>query len=339
MSDPPTPNSASLCYETLTDLGAAQRIVPAWNELLDRSRCNLAFSSPTWYFAACQTEPELTPWLALAWRGESLAGVFPIAVAQETQEAIFPNSMSDYHDLVVAEDDMAPATGLLEWALQERALFRRLELRKIRHDSNLATAVALLDVRQKPTIQRMLDQEASYIELAATRADYLASRSRVFRKGAARILRKAEADGIAMRELTPANFPPEKLAALFLSLHFSRFGDRSVFDREVRHREFVERALPVLFAERRLHVFVLQKEEQTVALDLNFRGVRSLCLWNGGYLPEAAGWSPGKLLLLFGIQRAHELGLEEYDLLRGRQDWKASWANRNRRLEKMVIEA
>jgi CelD/BcsL family acetyltransferase involved in cellulose biosynthesis len=228
---------------------------------------------------------------------------------------------------------------LIECALLERGRFRSLEFQAVRQDSNLAAALPALDVRETFDARRIPDQACSYIALAATRAEYLATRSRKFQKGAARILRKAAADRVAMRELTPDNFPPEKLAALFLSLHFSRFGDRSAFRREVRNTDFVEIALPVLFAERRLHVFVIQQEERILALDLCFRGARSLCTWNGGYPPEAERWSPGWLLALFGIQRAHELGLDEYDLLRGKQEWKARWANGTRRLDKIVIEA
>lgn len=327
-----------LHYELLTDLAEAKRLVPLWNELLDRSICNRAFSSPIWFLAACQVQPELAPWLALAWQGESLAGILPLAVNPLTDAAIFPSTRSDYNDIVVADGDAASAAALIEYALSERERFRSLELQAVRQDSNLAAALAVLEIRRKLIVQRIPDHQGSYIALAATRTDYLASRSRVFRKSVNRILRKAAADGVAMRELTPANFPPEELAALFFKLHYSRFGDRSAFRREPRHSEFVELALPALFAERRLHVFVLQKEEKILALDFCFRGVRSLCAWNGGYLPEAACWSPGRLLLLFGMQRVHELGLEEYDLLRGKQAWKATWANRNRSLEKIVLE-
>ena len=331
-------NTASLRYEIVTDLAAAERIVPAWNELLDRSMCNRAFSSPIWFLATCQVQPEFSPWLGLAWRGASLAGVLPLAVRPETQEAIFPNSMSNYNDIVVADGDVAAAAGLFECILSERGRFRRLDLKWIRQDSNLAAALSALDSRRELPGCCLPDREYSYIALPAVRTEYLASRSRVFRKGVTRILRKAAADGLAMHELTPADLPPERLADLFLNLHFSRFGEQSAFRRGLQNSPFAELALPILFAERRLHAFAVQKEDRILALDLSFRGARSLCTWNGGYPPEADCWSPGRLLLLSGIQRAYELGLEEYDLLRGNQEWKASWANRSRTVGRIVLE-
>lgn len=331
-------NTVSLRYQIVTDLAAAEQFVPLWNELLDRSICNRAFSSPIWFLATCQVQPELAPWLALAWRGESLAGVLPLAVRVETQEAIFPNSMSNYNDVIVANEDVAAAAGLFEHALSERGSFRRLDLKWIRQDSNLAAALPALTGRRELLGCYLSDRDYFYIALPPTHAEYLASRGRAFRKGTARILRKADADGLAMRELTPADLPPERLVELFLTLHFSRFGEQSAFRRGLPNSPFAELALPILFAERRLHVLAVQKEQCILALDLLFRGARSLCAWNGGYPPEAECWSPGRLLLLFGIQRAYELGLEEYDLLRGNQEWKASWANRSRTVGRIVLD-
>jgi CelD/BcsL family acetyltransferase involved in cellulose biosynthesis len=327
-----------LRYEIVTDLATAESIAPLWNELLDRSICNRAFSSPIWFIAACQVQPDLEPWLVLAWRGESLAGVLPLAKRSEASEAIFPSSRSDYHDIVVADGDMAAAEGLLECALSEQTRVRRLQLTGIRQDSNLAAALKALARGHDLADCCVAEQECSYITLAATRAEYLASRSTALRKGVNRSLRKAAAAGLAMRDLTPADLSPERVVEVFFSLHFSRFGEQSAFRRGSSNFRFATLALPVLFAERRLHVLAVQEEQRILALDLLFRGARSLCSWNGGYSPQAERWSPGRLLLVFGMERARELGLEEYDLLRGTQKWKASWANGRRNLQRIVLE-
>jgi CelD/BcsL family acetyltransferase involved in cellulose biosynthesis len=329
---------ASLRYEIVTDLPAAERLVRAWDALLDRSICNRVFSSPIWFLASCQVQPELLPWLGLAWRGDSLAGVFPLAVHRETGEAIFPNPMSNYNDVIVEDGDVAAAAALLKHALSERARFRRLELKWIREDSNLKAALTTQTGEEQLIASFFPDREYSYIALPATRADYLASRGRVFRKGVNRVLRKAAESGLTIHELTPADFPPARLPELFFHLHFSRFGEQSAFAEKEANARFAALALPSLFEERRLHVFAVSENERVLALDLSFRGARSLCLWNGGFLPEAASWSPGQLLMLAGIECACELGLEEYDLLRGNQPWKERWANQTRKVGKIVLE-
>jgi CelD/BcsL family acetyltransferase involved in cellulose biosynthesis len=332
-------NIASLRYEIITDLTAAKQVVPAWNTLLDLSPCNRTFSSPIWFFASCEVQPELLPWLALAWRGDSLVGVLPLALQPKNREAIFPNAMSNYNDVIAADGDMTVAAGLLEHAVSGAERLRRLELKWIREDSNLRAGLSLLDGRRQLTARYFPEREYLSIALLPTRAEYLATRSRVFRKGVSRVMRKATENGLSVHELTPADFPPESLPELFFDLHFSRFGEQSAFFRSGPNALFAKLALPDLFAQRRLQAFAVSQHERVVALDLSFRGARSLCTWNGGYALEAECWSPGRLLLLEGIQRACELGLEEYDLLRGNQPWKASWANQTRRVGKVVVEA
>ncbi len=338
MSVPPSVKSPPLRFQTLTNLQAAQKIVPAWNALLDRSRCNPAFGAPIWFLGACQVQPDFLPWLVLAWRGDSLAGVLPLAVSLETREAIFPNSMSNYNDVIVADGDVTSAAGLLEGVLSEREQFRRLELKYLRQDSNLIAALRILEGRSELAACSLPGPEYSYISLPATRAEYLATRSHSFRKETSRVMRKAAANGLVMHELTPADFPSQRLPGLFLDLNVSRFGEKSTFRRVPQNASFCRLALPVLFAERRLQAFAIWKDERILALDLSFRGERSLCTWNGGYPPEAECWSPGRLLLLAGIARACDLGMEEYDLLRGNQEWKGRWANRTRRLVTIVRE-
>jgi CelD/BcsL family acetyltransferase involved in cellulose biosynthesis len=333
-----SPATSALRYEFVTDLCGAHRIVPAWNQLLDRSRCNSAFSAPIWFLAACEVQPELSPWLGLAWRGASLAGVLPLAINASTREAIFASSMSNYNDAVVAEGDMAPAAGLLERVLAEGERVCRIELKYVRHDSNLAAALSSLDGRREWAGCFLGGPAYSYIALPPTRADYVSSRTYAFRKEVGRVMRKAAANGVVRHELTPADLPPERLPELFLELNLSRFGEKSAFHRVPQNASFCRLALPVLFSERRLHVFAVSKAERILALDLSFRGEGSLCTWNGGYPPEAECWSPGRLLLLAGIECACELGLEEYDLLRGNQEWKRRWANRTRQLGTIVRE-
>ena len=174
------------------------------------------------------------------------------------------------------------------------------------------------------------EREYSYIPPTGSWEDYLRTRSRNFRKEIARVMRKAEESGIRLRELQPSDLPPNRLPDLFLRLHFSRFGDASAFHVSSENRNFVQSALPVLFTQRRLRVFSLHQGRRISGIDLSFMGSHSLCTWNGGYPPEIGKWSPGKLLLVAGIRKALDLGLQEYDLLRGLQEWKARWANEKR---------
>ena len=168
-----------------------------------------------------------------------------------------------------------------------------------------------------------------YIRLAASYEEYLQTRSRNFRKSLSRAERAAASNQLVIRELEPEHFPPRQIPAAFLSLNLDRWGADSYY-RLPSVEAFVLHLLPDLFAEGRLRAFALMRGERLLALDLCMVGADSLCSWNGGFLAEAARWSPGKLLIAAGIKHAHRMNLAEYDLLRGDEAYKKSWANNTR---------
>jgi CelD/BcsL family acetyltransferase involved in cellulose biosynthesis len=177
-----------------------------------------------------------------------------------------------------------------------------------------------------------------YVELPSSFADYLATRSRIFRKGLARTQRNAERDGLQVRRLTPDQTSPGEMAELFLSLNLSRFENKSGFASEPV-QQFVGELLPSLFIEGKMAAFILLKDTRVLAMDICMLGRTSLCSWNGGFLPEAAQWSPGRLLFAAGIEFAMASGFEEYDLLRGSHAYKASWATNSRTIGKLEFNS
>lgn len=303
-----------LVCEALSSPGG---IAKEWERLLDRSPCNRAFSSPTWFLAACENDPALSPRLLIARRGGELAGVFPLVVREGSRQATFASGLADYNDVVAA--DLPAAKALLTFALSADLGYDSLLLRRLRGDSNLARAAGALDLDPR--------QVCPYAPLAGSWGEYLAARSRSFRDDLRRTEKRAAHEGAVARELTPETFPPEELPGVFLALQRERFGDRSRFVRAPEDQAFAERALPRLFAERRLRAFSLWTGEGLAALDLCMVGPRGLCSWNGGFLASAAPLSPVKLLLKAEIETACAEGLEEFDLLRGAEPYKARWAD------------
>jgi CelD/BcsL family acetyltransferase involved in cellulose biosynthesis len=303
-------------------LAEVSAIAEEWNGLLGRSACNRAFSSPAWFLAACESDPAVSPRLLTVRRGPDLAGVLPLAVREGSRQATFASGLSDYNDLVVAVDDLPAAKALLAFALSEDLGYDSLLLRRLRHDSNLAWAAGSLDLDP-----RQVCPYAPLSGMSGSWEEYLETRSRNFRDDLRRTERRAARSGAVVGELMPEAFPPGELPRAFLRFQGERFGDRSRFVRSPEDRAFVERALPRLFAERRLRAFGLWTGGELVALDLCMVGPRSLCSWNGGFLSTAGALSPVKLLLKAEIETACAEGLEELDLLRGAEPYKARWAD------------
>ncbi len=320
-----------MAYAVLRELPEIEAVAPEWDALLERSTCNRAFSSSQWFKAACRAaSASASPYVIVARRGAILAGLFPLILTKE-REAAFPNDLSDYNDIVACSDDDTVLAGILNHALSTSKDDARLNMKCIRPDSNFRRALQQIKLRGgnvEPVVGKVTI--CPYIRTCASYEDYVASRSNNFRRHLKRIKNKADRNHIVVRQLTPECFPPEQLAETFLSLHRGRFAVKSCFKEE--NEKFAREALPHLFIERRMMAFALFEQEKITGINLCMVGAQSLCYWNGGFLPCAAQWSPGTLLLDAGIRQAHTMRLEEYDLMRGTESYKAKWATATREI-------
>lgn len=323
------PARGAIHCEVVTDLGAVEAMAPRWEALLERSRCNRAFSSPRWFLASCQVMAERRPYLVVARRGAELAGVLPLRVDAASRTAEFGALLSDYNDIVA--DPAAPevAAALLAFAGRAPHPFDRLALRRLRPDSRCLQALPLL----APAAGRhLLDSRiCPYARLPASWAEYLRTRGERLRKGLRNAANRAARQGAAVRELTPAELPGGALPDAFLRLHDARFGGRSCFDAPV-HRRLAAAVLPPLFAAGRLKVFGLLRGTELLGIDLCPLAPDGLCVWNGGFVREAAAWSAGKLLIAAEIAAACRLGFAELDLLVGTESYKLEWTTHLRGL-------
>jgi len=263
--------------------------------------------------------------------------VLPLALTPNG-DAAFPSEISSYNDLIVESSDEEVLAGLLNFAMLPPKPFRRLDFWWVRQSSNLLRAIRKIDARPELIDCFRLEQDYyTFIRLPCSYEKYLESRSRLFRRNVRRARRIADADGFRIERLDPASFPAERIPGLFLSFHLARFGDASTFRKRCEHLVFAQMALPELFARRQIMVLALYRGSEILGIDVCLVGHDSLCAWNGGYSPEIEPWSPGRLLVDEGIQIAFRWGLQEYDFLRGPQEWKRSWTNDVRNVGRIEI--
>ena len=350
------PVETAIRCEVLTDLEAIERLAPQWEALLERSRCNHAFSSPWWFLASCRVRAGLLPYLVVARRGRELAGVLPLGVVAASRTAEFATVLCDYNDIVAGTADEEVPAALLAFAASAPQPFEKLLLRRLRLDSTCVRALSRLDHPGGDgdggggggTGSGGMGQAAGrgwhlfdgricpYTRLPASRAAYLATRGLKLRKGLRNAASRAARQGVAVRELTPEELPGGALPDAFLRLHGERFGERSCF-RAAGHRRLAAEVLPRLFAGGWLKVFGLLRGSTLLGIDLCPLGPDSLCVWNGGFTREAASWSAGKLLIAAEIDCACRLGLAELDLLVGVESYKLAWTTHLRGLADLEI--
>jgi CelD/BcsL family acetyltransferase involved in cellulose biosynthesis len=325
-------SASALEYHVLRDLSQVKALASQWERLLAQSECNRAFSSSNWFLAWCRHHPQLAPFVLIANRGPELAAVLPL-VLRENSAIDFPSPMCDYNDMVTSVGDLDAQCGLLEYAISQASAYQ-MTFSNVRPDSNCVQALRAMPETRAVKADYQPDKNCFYIQLPDTFAGYLATRSHIFRKGLGRIQRSMQKSGLVVRHLTPEHISPPEVAELFLSRNLSRFGSKSGFASQ-SVQEFIRELLPSLFVEGKMAAFVLVDGSQTLAIDLCMRGWNSLCSWNGGFLPEAAQWSPGRLLFAAGIEYAAASGLQEFDLLRGSHAYKTSWATHSRNIGPM----
>jgi CelD/BcsL family acetyltransferase involved in cellulose biosynthesis len=318
-----------MSYELAESLSAIEALSRQWDLLLDRSGCNRAFSCSKWFLAVCRHSPTNSPMVFSAWHNQELAGVLPLSFCKDAGTIGFASPLSDYNDMITVADDLPVHIGLLEFALAA-AGNDQLVLTDVRPDSNCVRAATALAAQNGTAFVYDKCRTCLSVKLSGTFDEYVMARSRPFRKGLRRIRKEAREHNLEIRHLALPTFDPSGLAELFLSLNRGRFGDHSRFEPAIC-RDIINELLPALFLEERLDAFVLLEAGKAVALDLCMRGCNTLCTWNGGFLPEAAQWSPIRLLLAAEIEHAFAAGFEEFDLLRGAHPYKTSWATDSRK--------
>ena len=312
-----------------------REISAAWNALLDESGCNRALGCAEWYIGNCRAR-SLTPYVIAAVKDERTSGILPLTIDPPSGTLAFPAFVSDYNDALVYGDDPQLTADMLRYVLLQMGT-KKIVLSRVRADSTCIKAIPFLE---RDAHIRCLYREIDtylYVDLPGTFDDYLASRSRTFRKSIKRAQRKFEATGFAIRELEPSSFDPYKLPDLFLSLVSARHKENCSITRNPRTTTFVREVVPTAFSTGKLRAFAIFDGDRIIALDMCLVGADGLGAWQGGFLDEAEDWSPGMVLFAHGIREAINTRLKEYDFLKGDEEYKRHWANNSRAICEMEI--
>jgi len=321
-------NICGLQYTVYSDLKGLENIYGQWDQLILSSCCNRAFASVEWYVASCIKQKTWTPYLVTAARDGKLMCVLPLVIDKTDGTALFPHygAGADYHDAIACNDSPAVVAASLKYALSFPGQCRRMVLSRLRPDSHCVKAMPCIQQDSDIQWNRRITNMYPHITLPTSFDEYLASRSKAFRKNIRRILRNIQKDGLKIQELRPGEFNPDDLPDLLTRMSVARTKEKSSFVRNAFIGSFLSAVLPAIFRRGHLRAFAIFNHGQIIALDLCMLCANGFVTWNGGFLAEGASWCPGSALFAHGIQEAIEMGLGEYDFTRGNEGYKASWA-------------
>jgi CelD/BcsL family acetyltransferase involved in cellulose biosynthesis len=325
-------------YRVLSDLSEVSQISHEWDRLLADSSCNRAFGSAEWYIASCRLHSSSSTYLVVATRETEIVGILPLVLNPEDGVARFPHYMTDYNDIIARGDNPSLAADLLSYALLSVGRCKKVVLTRLRQDSNCVKAAPFVAANPNIALDHREIHAYRYIRLPRSFDEYLASRSKAFKKSIRRAEHRIENSCLTIRELPPDDFDAARLAELSISLAIARQKEESFFW-QPQAQSFVREVFPIIFHKRGLRAFAILEGERVIALNLCMAKSNSLGYWNGGFLAEAECWSPGRILFAFGIKQSIDMKLEEFDFMLGQEAYKASWANSSYAVSEMQLTA
>ncbi|CAG1010692.1 hypothetical protein BURK2_04088 [Burkholderiales bacterium] len=281
-----------------------------------------------------------TPCLLVVERGEELLAILPLAGkwVSPRRDGLFGRVLflcgseevcPDHLDLLAAPGDAAACLAAIARYLRasERA-WEVIDLSGIAAEGNLDRNRALLE--EVFAARRSVLALAPYATIQGTYAEHLARLSAKKRYNLNRGVRLLEQEGVRYLSVAPA------AAAGFMSKFFA-----------LHARRAATKGILSTFAGERLLAFHTEVLERTAAngwhWNRELRADRGMIAGLYGYLfagrmsyyqiaidPSWDRWSPGTSLIHLSLVDAHAGGIQEFDFLRGEEEYKDRWATGKR---------
>lgn len=320
-------------YEIVSSDARLAEIGPAWNALWRREN-GLIFQSHDWVSAWWKTVPgrenrQLR--IGLVWRGPELTAILPLAIQRRKGLRFLEwaaNDCSDYADVLM--HPLCPPAALTRLWKQAVAAggFDLYLLNRLRPDAKFR---ALLDGPDGPRLPANHRTEVSS-QVAGdwtTGQQWLDGQSKKQRQNYRRGRKALEEMGKVVFRLMPPGEPKGPVLARLgeLKRQWLASNDRvtPLFDEGAP-------ALPalvqVLADAGALRIFVLECNDVTVAISVNFIQQGTLMAFLTTYDPAYDRASPGMVLLMDYVQWAIDQGLTETDFLCGSESFKARYATK-----------
>jgi CelD/BcsL family acetyltransferase involved in cellulose biosynthesis len=311
---------------------ALERLRPEWVALWERTPTAGPFQHPDW----------LLVWWRYLGHGEllvltvrdraDLVAVAPFYIHAEAgkgvrQLTLLGNGISDTCDILLDEHVPASAPALIKGLLARQDYWNCYDFRDVPSGSALISKMAL-------QLGGSIEEDAPCVVVAlhdGWLAEGAGALARKFLADLRRCRRRAEELGRLYIGCAAPEEIADALDGLF-RLHacrWRRLGTAGVLSRsdlETFHREVAQR-----FAKRRwLRLYRLYFGTRMAAANYGFCLRSRAYSYIGGFDPDLASLSPGRIIIHQAICDAAQEGAVEFDFLRGAEQYKYRWGGRTR---------
>jgi len=304
----------------------------SWENLLNRTYDDTIFVSPVWLQVWCEHFSPKRPYLLTLEDDQGVSGLLPLQTIERDAESVLtllgdPEVM-DYMD-GLAERDLAETILRALWtrALDE-IRWDRIELRHVPAESPLLPALSsLLESRGRSV--RIEDEEVDpVVALPGTWDDYLQTLSKKQRHEIRRKLRRAEEGAEWEWRTAGSRADLERDLPVFFRLHEASAHDKARFMTPAM-RTFFSGLASTFLRRGELKLSIFRRDGVDIAATMSFLWRGRLLLYNSGYDPEYAAYSPGIAAVAKTIQGAIDDGARIFDFLSGDEPYKYQFGATN----------
>lgn len=303
-------------------ISEVRALAPDWRERFQRSRAT-PFQSAEWLLPWTEVfSPEKMLVVEVRF-GERLVGLAPLLIYRRDSErvlAFMGGGVSDYLDLLIdPEYESSAIFEILIAALNLQEEWSVLDLTDLpQHSPLLAPSVFKSEAREHDS--------CSVLRLPTTKEELLHLFSKRQRANLRNARSRLQHGGGGEVEIATRENVSEFLDELF-ALHGNRWserGERGVLS-DARVRAFHNSSAPRLLEAGMLHLSRLRVRERTVAVSYSLLGRETVFCYLQGFDPEFRFVSPGTQLMFSVMTDTLQLGMREFDFLRGRESYKQHW--------------
>jgi CelD/BcsL family acetyltransferase involved in cellulose biosynthesis len=273
-----------------------------------------------------------------AHEGHELRGLLPAYLGVEGLPAArlrslyllgWPHESSDGLDVLQPETRGTDWLPLLVAHARQQLSLDRMSFADLPEGSATLDGLRTLAARDGLPLAEWGTHGCPYLPISGGWADYLATRSRKFRKTLGQQTRRFfERADASLTLVESTSELPEALQEVF-ALHERRFSRKRTRTRFVRHRRgaFHDEVSRLLFERGALRLFRLRAAGRTVAALYGFEHANSLFYYQGGIDPDWERDGVGTVLTGQAIKYAFARKLATFEFLRGMEPYKLRWTD------------
>lgn len=311
-----------------------------WLELMKNSKTATFFQTKEWislwiqHFVPEKQKEEVI--ILGVYDSEELISIAPLYLKDNkvqflaVTEVLGNELVSDFGDIIaVSGKEREVWEAVLTWyrGKGEGERGKGSELNFIREDS-----VSFGILKDMGGIIEEVDT-APYIELPKSWDEYLLSLNRHNRHELRRKIRRLEEEG-AFKVCTEGE--PTDIKEFFRLMVLSNEQKRNFLSNKMR--EFFQDIFNTFWTKKMLNLCFLKLKGENIAAVLLFEYKNELLLYNSGFDPKYAKFSPGLLLKAYVVKQAIEEGKGRFDFLRGGERYKYDLGAVNRRLYNVTFD-